>query len=65
MEMTERPMEQAASSRLPMWPTKICVNELVAYMQRMLTAMGAAIDQSFFDSLANTRFASEIPVNGG
>ena len=41
--MTEREMATADSSRLPMWPTKMEVIELMPNKQKILTAMGTAI----------------------
>jgi len=58
LEMTERPIATADSSRLPMCPAKICVVELVPYRQMMLKAMGAPIAHSRRDSSTNSAHAA-------
>jgi hypothetical protein len=65
VEKTERPMDAAASGRLPRWPTKMVVTELTAYMLRVAMAMGVPMPQRRLDSSHTIRAASAPVVTAG
>lgn len=60
----EREIATADSSTSPMCPTKMLVNELVPYWQRMLNAIGAAIFHILTVSIQNTALASRKLLTG-